>query len=444
MSVTEHRPLLPAGALRTALVGGTSMVLLLALCWCGVTTPATGLRHVGRHRALRERSEQLQRQVGQLGAQHDSSLETLAGLRSRFASLWVLPEGAKAAQELEAEVGRVCRRAQVGEYQLTNVRSVPQTLGSAGQDQVVPWELTLRMRSSMRELTRLLVVVAQSDCAWCWGDVSIAPENTRAPGQVVFSGVLQARVLSPEVSHALAALAAAAPAAKAADRAPLPGADVLWQRSLFRPERSESPDAKPVEPAAESPFQFELVGLASLKGQKAAVILCKSRSGVRRPVPPGGAAAAPRRVPARGVYQIEDQIGDTGYVLKEIRLAGADRESEVVLSRGTEELVLRMAASDVESASRREEARKLALARQAAAAAVAAAPATPGAAPAPATTAAPPPPPPPPAASAAAGGTPTAAAGESSIPLSREERLERARALRERILQQRAAGESEN
>jgi len=265
---------------------------------------------------------------------------------------------------------------------------------------------------------------------------------------------------------------------------PAADADILWQQSLFRPERTEDPTAPVVEdPAvAAAALNLELVGLARVGERAVAVIVQHRGQGpTRRPGVPGGAAApggprpgvlkppTPPAVgpaeaaggdaegpPDRHVYKIGDGVGDSGYTLKDIRL----KEKEVVLTRGSEERVLKLETADDQSSSRREAAAAQAIppkppepapqpgvpkppgegAVAAAAAAAAAAQAGPPGLP--------PPPPPPGVAGGAPGapGTPGAPGaipaegvpareGTAAVPMTREERLERARLLRERILQ---------
>jgi hypothetical protein len=271
-------------------------------------------------------------------------------------------------------------------------------------------------------------------------------------------------------------------------------ADTLWQQTLFRPERTEDitqPAAEEVAAGAVA-VDLELVGLARI-GERFVAVIVSYRGQPRRAAPgaPGmaptarrgaaaraaaaapagpGAEAVPEGPPDRHVYKVGDKIGESGYVLKEIRL----KEKEAVLARGSEERVLKLDATDEQSSGRREvavtqatQAAQVAAAQAAQAAAQAAAkpaaeglppgapkpPAEVGAAPA-----APPLPPPPPVAAGAptVPGAPGAAVpavpgagavnsdGAPVVPMSREDRLERARLLRERILQGRPPTNSTN
>jgi hypothetical protein len=275
--------------------------------------------------------------------------------------------------------------------------------------------------------------------------------------------------------------------------------DVLWQQTLFRAERTEDVTQAPVEDAAAAaqPIDLELVGLARIGERAVAVIVQYRGQPPRRPTPgpvPVGAAGrspvrrtpparpavpspvasaaegAPEGPPDRHVYKEGDKVGDSGYTLKEIRLKG----KEVVLVRGSEERILKLDDTDDQSANRREVAANLAaqaaqaaqahLAKAAAAARPPAEGAAPGA-PQPAGEAeagTPPPPPPAPGGEGAPGAEAPAvpgavvpaagvavpaarsADGTPVVPMSREERLARARLLRERILQGRAPTNTTN
>ncbi len=254
-------------------------------------------------------------------------------------------------------------------------------------------------------------------------------------------------------------------------------ADVLWQQTLFRPERTEDlTEAAPEDAAAASlALNLELVGLARIGERAVAVIVQHRGQTVRRlmPVGAGGPAGLSRttvpRLPAptgpaadatapaegppdRHVYKVGDKVGDSGYSLKEIRFA----EKEVVLVRGSEERTLKLETDDDQSASRRETAAVLPPPPKPAPE-TAAATKPPGGTgtPTPVVPAGVPQPPPPPVAGAvpvpATGMPPGATTGSTThevrgaVPtLSREERLERARMLRERILQGRPPSGTSN
>lgn len=143
--------------------------------------------------------------------------------------------------------------------------------------------------------------------------------------------------------------------------------DELWEKSLFRPERSEAPDegdaASANVPAEKS--NFELTGLAWIgkvgEAKPVAVIrynTAPAAAASRRRVPtqPRRPGAPPE--PAEGekpqklVYAQGDTIGDTGYVLAEINTA----TNSVTLKRGNEHIDLSIEFGNSDSSQRKSEA----------------------------------------------------------------------------------------
>ncbi|NOY80086.1 MAG: hypothetical protein GXP31_03680, partial [Kiritimatiellaeota bacterium] len=171
--------------------------------------------------------------------------------------------------------------------------------------------------------------------------------------------------------------------------------DTLWKDSLFRPDRTEDLVTDKAAPSAapNASVQFELIGVGVIADKSAAIILVKSNRPRVASRTSRGSRAAPSPAPERKrhVYKLGDEIADTGYVLKEIKL------TEVTVVRGDEKQVLKLERGDASSKKRKEEAaRDEALRKRKAAATAKSAvrktktPATPGMPP--------PPPPPPPAA----------------------------------------------
>lgn len=155
--------------------------------------------------------------------------------------------------------------------------------------------------------------------------------------------------------------------------APLPSrpqadlrSDELWEKSLFRPERSEAPDegdaATANLPAEKS--NFELTGLAWIgkvgEAKPVAVIrynaspTANSRRRVpsqpRRPGTPPEPAETEK--PQKLVYAQGDMIGDTGYVLAEISTA----TNSVTLKRGNEHIDLTIEFGNSDSSQRKSDA----------------------------------------------------------------------------------------
>ncbi|MDX9980595.1 MAG: hypothetical protein RBU25_11275 [Lentisphaeria bacterium] len=222
--------------------------------------------------------------------------------------------------------------------------------------------------------------------------------------------------------------------------------DSLWRRSLFRPERTEDIVLQmEAEKAQDTPpppkVEFELVGIAMLNDRRVAILHVRQATPPRPPPSarpgitvrgPGGTipqpADEPKSPPAKKLFREGDEVGGTGYLLAEIR------KREVLLKKGDEELVVSLQMGDDASKNRREEAASAAAAAQPlpmpapAAADPAAAPASPNVPPPP-----PPPPPIPGVASPATAPGATAPARNESL----EQRLQRIREERERLLRER-------
>jgi hypothetical protein len=235
--------------------------------------------------------------------------------------------------------------------------------------------------------------------------------------------------------------------------------DELWQKSLFCPARTEEINEDTGAPATAQPqaIEFELVGIGVI-GDKSAAIILTQQARVASPVVRSAAARGtgstrgsgkdkggptPAPEPTKHVYVAGQAIGDTGYTVKEIK------PTEVVLTKGAEERILKVERGDNAS----EQRSKVAVddeTRRRAEIAAKEPPKPPPAATAPGLPPPPPPPPPVPgvAGAAAVGSTRTpvpvatgaatpAAPVAPSSTLSQEERIQRALEERRRILERR-------
>lgn len=143
--------------------------------------------------------------------------------------------------------------------------------------------------------------------------------------------------------------------------------ETLWRRSLFRPERTEDIEVKAeADRAAEEPVrkvEFELVATGMIKDRWVAVLEVKQgpmprsvpppnrgsvgRPTTGRPSAPKEAATPPR---TRHVYKVGDAVEDTGYSVIEIH------KSDVLLRKGEEDLVVSLETADETSQARRDAA----------------------------------------------------------------------------------------
>jgi hypothetical protein len=139
--------------------------------------------------------------------------------------------------------------------------------------------------------------------------------------------------------------------------ATMPSPDDLYAKNLFVPERGPrtiEPGEEPEEP--EEVQDLELTGIGRIGDQEAAIIVVgrprrvvRGRGGRR---PPPAATGGKKRI-----YEVGDEIDDTGYRLEKIIYSREEGTCEVLLSdsRGGER-VLRMETDDTASVARAEKA----------------------------------------------------------------------------------------
>lgn len=132
----------------------------------------------------------------------------------------------------------------------------------------------------------------------------------------------------------------------------------LWQNNLFNPQRGpivEAPGEKQDETAMPS-AELELTGIGRIGKRQAAIIIVKSAP-VRRIRNLRDRRQRGRPQAETGIYAVDDEIGDTGYRLKEINFdkqAGV-REVSLVDADG-QTRVLSMETDDPASQARSESA----------------------------------------------------------------------------------------
>ena len=146
--------------------------------------------------------------------------------------------------------------------------------------------------------------------------------------------------------------------------------DELWEKSLFRPERTERSDSELEQTDPENEpanAEFELTGIAwiGLPGETKPVAVIKQQAATTRRRPTRMPAASRGRVPqARSqpqqsqpadkpqkvIFAVGDRINDSGYVLTEINT----EENSALLVRGAERLELKIEFGSAASAERKE------------------------------------------------------------------------------------------
>lgn len=205
--------------------------------------------------------------------------------------------------------------------------------------------------------------------------------------------------------------------------------DVLWQETLFDPDRRfEEKGTDPPPPPTPGPTQkvgdMELIGIGKIGERQAAIILVTARRGRGRNDEAGA---------KRNIYRVDDEVQDTGYKLVRIE------NDEVELKSNNRTEILALNIGDAASARRSQqavrEAQQERLKTQQQAVAQEDPPsATP-----------PRPPPPPPAPGVVTGGNPSSGGERTeSSAEERRERIRRALEARRRLLQKRREAQENN
>ncbi|HOG49301.1 MAG TPA: hypothetical protein PKY10_01785 [Lentisphaeria bacterium] len=152
--------------------------------------------------------------------------------------------------------------------------------------------------------------------------------------------------------------------------------DDLWEKSLFHHERTEKnagagPPTTPEEAQAQT--EFELVGIARIgrpeEAQAVAIIkqeqsvsrasrlaaararTIRGRGGRVAPTPPPPEPEETSKKPLKKMFRVGDAVNETGYVVKSID-PGANT---VILSKGSEEITLKIELSAKKKSTRRQE-----------------------------------------------------------------------------------------
>ena len=273
---------------------------------------------------------------------------------------------------------------------------------------------------------------------------------------------------TPEESRQVVAL----PSAKN-----LPAMDDLWEKSLFNPQRTErvpdAADAQADTQAEQVNAEFELVGIARIgtpENAKPVAIIKQKTQPVRdrrvmtrplrgRPAPPPTPEPEEEKSSkaVQKIFRVGETLMNTGYVVDEIN----PQDNSVTLSRNGEKVTLKIQLADKQDSARRDSVvndaltarEKLQAAQEAetkaAQAAAQAAQAAQAARTATAQAAAPPPPPPPipgglppgnaqppaPLRQATRTFRPTTATTTTTNAEERQKQIERARILREKLLE---------
>ncbi len=152
---------------------------------------------------------------------------------------------------------------------------------------------------------------------------------------------------------------------------PVAGQEILWTRSLFRPDRAEPDSADSTGGDTTALSELELIGIAMVGDGKAAIIAGPDTPAAVPPVTAATAATATKAPPPKKrIYRLNQPVAETGYLLTAINA------EDVELTKGNDIQVLMMNRGSASSQKRQAAAAGESLQRQRAAASAAARTAT--------------------------------------------------------------------
>lgn len=183
---------------RLALLGVLAACLVAAVLWNYGTAIEKILPLPGTLQAEGKRIKKLERRLKEIGRASAKRENRLVGLRKVAAPFRRVSAKASAA-DIRTEFDKIARRAQVTLQSVRLLREKPEKFS----EYVLSVELAVQVRTSMREISRLLAELEKARGAFYWKTCSIRPDNPRAPKQVYLSGRLQALVLNPQADQVL-------------------------------------------------------------------------------------------------------------------------------------------------------------------------------------------------------------------------------------------------
>jgi len=146
-----------------------------------------------RESELRQR----QKQLSDLQEKRRQRGEVLTRLRSDLEPYFWQLDSSVPATAMQSEIDRLGRRARVTIQTL----GAPQT--NDFTENIRSVEMSLRLNLTMREIARLMAEFENADHRVFWTQCSIRPNNPRDPTGVVFSGRIQALLLSESANQLL-------------------------------------------------------------------------------------------------------------------------------------------------------------------------------------------------------------------------------------------------
>ena len=177
------------------LVGG--WVVVVGLRYSDLPTDQFPLP--GNIRTQEEELVRLQKDIEVLRLERGNRERAFTKLRTQASPFWQI-RGKTPHVEVPAEFTKLARQAQV-KVQTVGAPRSNKLLDLAHIREV---EFSVRVTSSMREVSRLLDQVDRADHELHWKSLSLRPDNRTAPKAVVLNGRVRALVLSADAADFLA------------------------------------------------------------------------------------------------------------------------------------------------------------------------------------------------------------------------------------------------
>ena len=173
--------------------------LSVALVFTYADIPYSDLPLPGNITAQEKELKRLRKTVKKLRRAHARRARQMDALRHVAAPFWVLDSKGSAAV-VQTELDKLARSAEVTPQSVRLTRDKPERF----TDYVETVEITVQFRATMKDISRYLKTLEESDRAFYWKSCTIRPDNPRDPKQAVLNGKIQALLLSSEAAALVA------------------------------------------------------------------------------------------------------------------------------------------------------------------------------------------------------------------------------------------------
>ena len=180
---------------RLSVMGLLVVLLSAALVFTYGGIPYSDLPLPGNITAQERELKRLRGTVKKLRRAHRRRDRQMEDLRRLAAPFWVL-DTQGAAADVVAELRKLTRDAQVTPQSVRLSRDKPEKY----TEYVQSVEITVQITDTMKNISRFLKTLEESDRAFFWKTCTIRPDNANDPKKAVFNGRIQALLLSPEAT----------------------------------------------------------------------------------------------------------------------------------------------------------------------------------------------------------------------------------------------------